>query len=642
MSVPHHAQSSDEQFELSLDELFELSLEDLLKIKVTTSTKHDETLLSVPSAVTIVQADEIRRYGVRYLHQLMKFVPGYQTYRVDSSAVGYVVSNRGRRSGSGGQLLILMNGMRLNEDMSGGAIARSQLFGLDNVERVEFIRGPGSSLYGSNAFMGVINIITERAKELKAEIGSHQRQSTSAQWYWSGVDAEFRIHLRSEDDKGEQLGIYDPDPSVATEISSRDPYRWRTLHISAVVGDFSLQAYGSETHVGEFYAEGIASTLNERTPKDYFLELQYKRELMTDWGVSARLFASDRNLDFKTVLNKSADLGIFGISDMSELGAEFSVYFDNQQGKKAIVGMEFRQPDVEDTEACLFGPINSCFNQSEESHRTIRALYGQYQQQFNPQWEGIIGLRYDDYSDFGGNISPRLGLIYHLNRRNTFKLLYGQAFRPPSRIEADIENNPVYGGNPDLQPEIAATTELIWINSFTNGFLQVTLFDVGITDTIIDANTPPPILRINGGSESIAGIEIEYVYHFCEHWQARAALTHLADEPAGQVTESDTVLGGGLSYQNAGWTAALSANYQSEQKDPHDAMGGGGTDFNVLGGRTLFSFHLSYEWLPGLESYFDIENLSDKTYLSPALNSANIVGAANRGKTLAVGVSWKY
>jgi len=141
------------------NKLLSLSLQELTSIEVSSSTRTRKTLKTAPSSMTVYTRAQIATMPVHYLHELMNFVPGFQSFRQAEAADEYYHSSRGRRVGtSSREVLILINGVRYNRH-SDGALATPGIL-LNNIAKVEFIRGPGSALYGSNAFMGVINIDT--------------------------------------------------------------------------------------------------------------------------------------------------------------------------------------------------------------------------------------------------------------------------------------------------------------------------------------------------------------------------------------------------------------------------------------------------------------------------------------------------
>jgi len=144
-----------------VDDLFSMSLSELLQVQVTGSTLTQENRLSVPAAVTVFTHQEIKRMGLDYLDELANLVPGFQSYRSAQSSLSSPISSRGRlNSLEAPELLVMVDGQRVDGPRSNGTTVVYPKYTLAYIQRVEFIRGPGSAVYGSNAMMGVINIIT--------------------------------------------------------------------------------------------------------------------------------------------------------------------------------------------------------------------------------------------------------------------------------------------------------------------------------------------------------------------------------------------------------------------------------------------------------------------------------------------------
>ena len=163
--------------EAKIDDIYNLSLEDLMQIKITSSTLTEKNLRTAPSSVTVFSHDQIKAMGIDYLDDLLNFVPGFQAFRQADSGGEYYHSSRGIRSGtSSREVLILIDGNRVNAEYAGGSV---HMISLGNIEKVEIIRGPGSAIYGSNAFVGVINITTSSGKNMLSQtLGSNGRLQT--------------------------------------------------------------------------------------------------------------------------------------------------------------------------------------------------------------------------------------------------------------------------------------------------------------------------------------------------------------------------------------------------------------------------------------------------------------------------------
>jgi outer membrane cobalamin receptor len=162
-------------------DLFSLTLAELQNVRVSSSTLHEETLLEVPSSITVFERNEISALGISTIAELLNLVPGYQSYRGDNGNDSYFVSARaGRRGANSKGVLFLVNSARYNTNQNGGAFD-GQNFPLDGVERVEVIRGPGSAIYGSNAFLGVINIVTRTDNSVEASVGNNDEKRITLQ-----------------------------------------------------------------------------------------------------------------------------------------------------------------------------------------------------------------------------------------------------------------------------------------------------------------------------------------------------------------------------------------------------------------------------------------------------------------------------
>jgi outer membrane receptor for ferrienterochelin and colicins len=171
-------------------DLTTLSLEDLTKVQIETvygASKFGQKVTEAPSSVTIVTADEIQKYGYRTLADLLRSVPGfYISYDGQDTYIG--VRGISRPSDYNTLVLILVDGHRMNENVYNGTyISGEFVIDFDLIDRVEIIRGPGSSLYGTDAFFAVINIFTKRGRDLK---GTEVSLSAGGQETYQG--REFR------------------------------------------------------------------------------------------------------------------------------------------------------------------------------------------------------------------------------------------------------------------------------------------------------------------------------------------------------------------------------------------------------------------------------------------------------------------
>ncbi|MCJ8274929.1 MAG: TonB-dependent receptor plug domain-containing protein, partial [Psychrosphaera sp.] len=145
----------------NLDNPFNLTIEQLLAVNISVASRSAVSLSKAPASVTVYSGDDIKRMGITNLEALLNYVPGYMTSREDQARLNTAVVRGRRVNNYSPDILILLDGFRLNDPVVGSAIASVSKLALSNVKQIEIIRGPGSALYGSNAFSGVINIITD-------------------------------------------------------------------------------------------------------------------------------------------------------------------------------------------------------------------------------------------------------------------------------------------------------------------------------------------------------------------------------------------------------------------------------------------------------------------------------------------------
>ena len=141
----------------------QISLEDLLKIEVISITKRPESRAEVAAAVYVITQDDIRRSGVTSLPEALRLAPGVQVARIDANK--WAIGVRGFASRLSRSLLVLIDGRSVYSPLFAGVYWEVQDTLLEDVDRIEVIRGPGGTIWGANAVNGVINIITKRAQE---------------------------------------------------------------------------------------------------------------------------------------------------------------------------------------------------------------------------------------------------------------------------------------------------------------------------------------------------------------------------------------------------------------------------------------------------------------------------------------------
>src|SRR6185295_2175571 len=161
--VSGRAQPLSEAGRPAAKDLTEASLEELMQIEVTSVSKKEQKLSSAPAAIYVITQEDVRRSGLSSIPELLRMVPGLEVARISSHQ--WAISSRGFNGQWANKLLVLIDGRTVYTPTSSGVYWDSQDVLLEDIERIEVIRGPGATMWGANAVNGVINIITRSAKE---------------------------------------------------------------------------------------------------------------------------------------------------------------------------------------------------------------------------------------------------------------------------------------------------------------------------------------------------------------------------------------------------------------------------------------------------------------------------------------------
>ena len=462
----------------SQPDLMEKTPEELIKIEVASvygASKYLQKVTEAPASVTIVTADEIQKYGYRTLAEILRSVRGfYVSYDRNYSYVG--VSGFAQPGDYNSRILLLIDGHRFNENIyDGGYIGTEFSIDVDLIERVEIIRGPSSSLYGTNAFFAVINVMTKRGRDLKGvEISSEaasfntykNRLSFGRQWS-NGV--ELLLSGTTYSSHGPRR-LYFPefdDQTTNNGIAENADGDWsQSLLVNLSFKNFAFQG-NLVSRKKQIPTASFGSVFND--PRAHtidthgYLDLTYSRTFADEWGVMARgyydryIYAGRYPLSTTdplqpTVSNEDFALGAWW-------GGELQLNKKLFRRHQLTGGAEYRD-NVRQRQVNY--DADPYVRYADTSPRTNNfALYLQDEFKVREQLKLSAGVRCDHYSTFGDTVNPRLGLISHPFPKTALKLLYGRAFRAPNAYEI-FYSTPFAIPNRTLQPEKIDTSEVVW------------------------------------------------------------------------------------------------------------------------------------------------------------------------------------
>ncbi len=460
-------------------DLTEMSLEDLMKIEVDTvygASKYQQKVTEAPASVSIVTSDEIQKYGYRTLAEVLRSVRGF--YVSNDRNYSYVgVRGFARPGDYNSRILLLVDGHRLNDAIYDGALIGTEFpIDIDLIERVEIIRGPSSSLYGTSAFFGVVNVVTKRGKDLNApvvstEIGSHgsyKGRVSYGERFKNGLEMLFSSSYFNSHGPSRLFFKEFDSPSTNNGIAQDvDSDQSKSFFTNLSFGDFRFQGvYGTREKgipTGSFGT--VFNDPRTRTTDAWgYLDLQYEHTFVHQWELMARLSYDHYSYD-GTYIYDYAGTGAPPFVENMDLGRaqwwgfEVNMSKTYQEKHRITVGSEIRDNVQQDQSNFDLQP----FLQYLDDRRASKNWAVYFQDEFKIRKDLILnaGLRYDRYDTFGGQLNPRLALIYNPLKKTTVKLLFGRAFRAPNFYELFYESSPDTKGNPFLKPETISTTELV-------------------------------------------------------------------------------------------------------------------------------------------------------------------------------------
>jgi iron complex outermembrane receptor protein len=256
--VPIMGWAADESSQDSAN-LLNLSLQQLSDIEVTSVSKKAEKASQAPAAIYVITQEDIRRSGFQSVPELLRMVPGLQV--AQSGSQNWSITSRGFDGQFANKLLVLIDGRTVYSPIFSGVFWDIQNLMLEDIERIEVIRGPGATLWGANAVNGVINIISKNAKDTQgklvtASVGNQERVSTGARYGGAQGDLSYRTYAQYFNNNQEQT-VANPISGVSSGTGAQD--QWHNAQ-----GGFRLDWNGSEkeqkTLQGDVY-QGVENSL---------------------------------------------------------------------------------------------------------------------------------------------------------------------------------------------------------------------------------------------------------------------------------------------------------------------------------------------------------------------------------------------
>jgi iron complex outermembrane receptor protein len=606
-----------------------MSIEDLAKLKVDAvygASKFLQKAADVPASVTVVTGEEIQKYGYRTLADILRSVPGfYVIYDRNYTYVG--VRGLSRPGDYNARILFLLDGHRVNDNIFDGAYIGTEFpVNVDLIERVEIIRGPSSSVYGTGAFVAVVNVITKRGRDLNSveastEAGSwnsYKGRASYGKRFDNGL--ETLVSASFYNSQGHTSLFYPEFNSPATNYGiaeNADGDQAYNTFADIIYKDFDIH-FVQESRTKHIPTASFGTVFNDprtqTTDARVYVDAQY-RHVFGKWEILGRISYDWYGYN-GTYIYDYADRGVppytvnkdLANGDWVDLQWDASHLFFRRHS--VTLGSECRQDLRQHQSNYDVQPFFSYL----DDHRSERVwgLYLQDEFRLNGKLAFVAGLRSDWYQKSGNTLSPRLGLIFNLTPNTNIKANYSRAFRAPNSYENFYFDSKGDTGNPSLRPEKIRSYELDLEQRFGEKFnATVAGYDNRITGLIEQQLNPVTgkALYTSSGNIRAKGIELQLKAKWPAglEWAISHSIQSSRDLQTGDVlTNSPKQLAkANLSFPVArhGLFASLEAQYTGERRTIAGTDLGG---FLLVNGTLLTKkLHKDFDFSASLYNIFD-------------------------------------
>ena len=551
------------------DDLTNLSIDDLFQLQVTSVGKKAQELSSAPAAVFVLTSDDIRRSGATSIPEALQWVPGLTVLSIDGRS--WAISARGSASLYADKMLVLVDGRSLYTPLFAGVMWDALDVPLENIDRIEVMRGPGTVMWGPNAVNGVINIITKSARqttggEVTASTGNDLHGEIFGRWSIAPND-KFAMEIWTKiDDRNPAFGspgAYSFDSGVIVH----DPRRIEDLTTESARIGFRIDADPSKRDHLSF--QGDLYKIGERDDLAYPVLLPLLIEtdtghigytggfIQASWTRSA---SADKEATLQFTMDRSNITYPFIDGTVNNMTVDYQRRQSTGERNEIFWGGGYQQY-WDDTEAHQYVG----FNPTDAVYRVGDVVARDEFQLIPNRLVASAGMRvdYSSYTHF--EFQPSIRLSYTPNRRETAWVAFSRAQRIPSRFEHDMDAqlgqlllngypiNISEAGNPGFRSESERSLEAgyrrqsgqVWsfdASVFWSqyGSLRTLMFPAQPTVTF--ANGVPVLSvtlnEVNGGTGRSYGGETSATWQVMPKWRLLPSYSYLDEArwlPQGMV-----------------------------------------------------------------------------------------------------------
>jgi iron complex outermembrane recepter protein len=444
------------------DDLENLTLEQLVNVKVTSVSKKETDAFTSPTAISVITQDDIQRNGFTSIPDALRLVPGMDVAQINASQ--WAVSARGFNSQFADKLLVLVDGRSVYTPAFSGVVWELQDLVMEDLDRIEVIRGPGAALWGDNAVDGVINIITKSARDtqgmlVSTSFGTDEQSITSLRYGGElGSNFFYRAYLKYESEDG-----------FLNSAGNRMPDGWDALHGGARF-DWEPNPNDRLTLQGDYLAADIGASVQSPLLTPPYVSTFAGPTPESDGNVVGRWthdFSPSSQLTLQTYYDHSVEAGDQLKSTVDVYDVDLQDRFALGERQDIIWGAGFRD-SLDDS------PPN--FNLTLYPERSYTQIYSLFAQDdvtvMEDRFHLILGSKFDHTTYGGYDLQPSGRLLWTPSEQQTAWMAVSRAVTTPSQLNESSRYNesafpttnlPVLVslfGNPNFKPEQLLAYEL--------------------------------------------------------------------------------------------------------------------------------------------------------------------------------------
>jgi iron complex outermembrane receptor protein len=530
------------------DELLSLSLEELMEVQVTVvaAGKREQTQSEAAASINVVTAEQIELLGHRNLAELLRNQRGFYLH---TDGLNWFTGVRGflRPNEWNARILMLTDGRPAREPIYGVThLDQDFTLPIEAIKRVEIVRGPGSALYGGNAVFGVINVVTKDGADLnggmaRVQGGSHETgrlvalYGTKTEDGWDLIGGAAGYTSVGEDDIAYD-DVNDPALNFG-HIRDADEERAMSGFFKVRKGGFTGAVDGGTRRRDNRAATYLASFFEPLTQREDRINASLSFDHEVEQGKRLHAMVYYGSYYYHQPIGYAGDPDprdtdeYHSAAESQWVGQELHYQWQVNPRLHLLVGADATQS----LEARQFDHDYFGFEQDLDDSHNACGAFAEGELKVTNWLTTVGGVRVDRVQEVGTSLSPRAAAIVNAGKGDTFKFLYGRAFRAPNIYERTYFSDGSFTPNPDLEPEVVDTYELIWERHFHSGWrTSVGGFVWRMSDAMDDVILPDGSAQPqNVGVRSARGVEAEAARRWKGGGQVRVYATYVRAEDDG-------------------------------------------------------------------------------------------------------------